>query len=308
MSRTFLQLMQQAANELGIPEPSAIVSNSDDVSKQLLALAQREGKEFSALANSNGGWQNLHKEYVFYTEIVSEVGNTTSGSSSITSLNDTTDYAADTWEISGTGITSGTKISSIDSASAITIDSKATATGTDIALTVSKIGYALPSDFEYFANRTQWSAAQSWELLGPITAQEKQVLRYGITNSTPYSRWYVKNNKIFLNPAPTAANDKLAFDYYSNYWCESSGGTAQARWTADSDVYKLDEDCFVLGMIWRYRRAKGLDYGQEKYDYDNECQRVMARDSGCRTLSLNGGTNGAELLSDENIPEVGYGR
>ena len=66
MARTLLDLIQQAADEIGIPQPSAIIGQVDDQSRQLLALANREGKDFSIMANSRGGWQNLHKEHTFY--------------------------------------------------------------------------------------------------------------------------------------------------------------------------------------------------------------------------------------------------
>ena len=67
MARTLLELIQQATNEIGILQPSQLVGQVDDQSRQLLALANREGKDFAMLANSRGGWQNLHKEYTFTT-------------------------------------------------------------------------------------------------------------------------------------------------------------------------------------------------------------------------------------------------
>lgn len=240
MARTLLELMKQAANELGIPEPSQIIGAQDEQSKQLLALAQREGKDFSVLANKNGGWQALHKEYTFSTVAAQQ-------------------------------------------------------------------DYALPSDFEYFVQRTWWDNAYKWELLGPITAQEKQILKYGVISSGPRRKFYVRDNKIWLDPIPATNGDVIAYDYFSNAWCQSSGGTPQQFWQADTDTYKLDEDCFIQGMKWRFLRAKGLDYTQEKADYDMDCQRVMARDGGARDLPIAGGTYGARFLNEDNIPEQGYG-
>ena len=62
---TFLAIVQAAANELGIPEPSQVIGASDDTSKQLLALANREGKEFAAMGGQWSGWPELRKEYTF---------------------------------------------------------------------------------------------------------------------------------------------------------------------------------------------------------------------------------------------------
>lgn len=307
MSRTLLQLIQQTANELGIPEPSLIISGQDDTSKQLLALANREGKDFSVMANANGGWQNLHKEYSFQTDVVTLTGDVTSGSAIITNLSSTSGLAVDTYGCTGTGIGVNSFISTVDSSTQVTLTRAATVTGVGVTLTFGKMGYALPSDFEYFSQRTFWDGAQKWEILGAISAQEKQVLRWGVTASSPRRKFHIRNNKIWLDPMPSTDGETISFDYYSNAWCESSVGVAQQRWVADTDVYRLDEDCFVTGLKWRYLRSKGLDYAQEKVDYDNDCQRVMSRDGGYRDLNIGSGSNEIRLLDNSNIPDSGYG-
>ncbi len=240
MARTLLQLVQAAANELGIPEPSLLFGGTDDTSKQLLALAQREGKEFSESATDSGGWQALHKEYTF------------------TTVNGQADYN-------------------------------------------------LPSDFLYFVNRTFWDGAYKWELLGPITAQQKNILKYGIVGGNIRRKFYIRNNKMYLDPVPTSTGDVIAYDYYSNGWCQSSGGTAQSLWQADTDTYKLDEDMFIKGLKWRFLRAKGLDYSQEFSDYEVDMVKVKGRDGGAPDLSLVSGNIYPHLLDETNIPDSNYG-
>jgi len=239
MARSLLELIQAAADEIGIPQPASLVGQVDDQSRQLLSLANREGKDFSVMANSRGGWQNLHKEYTFTT-----------------------------------------------------------VSGTD--------NYALPSDFEYFVQRTFWDGNMLWELVGPISAQEKQILRYGSVTSGPRRKFYVLQNRLYLQPEPATTGDVIAYDYYSNAWCMSVGGVDQTRWAADTDVYKLDEDCFIQGIKWRFLRAKGLDYGEEKLAYDTDCMRVLARDGGARDLALIR-TKGIPFITMGNVADTGYG-
>lgn len=309
MSKTLLKLIQAASNELGIPEPSQIVGGQDDQSKLMLALANREGKDFSILANGDGGWQNLHKEYTFTTNVITGLtGNTTNGSPVITGISSTSGILPDTWAISANGLTYPARVVSVDSANQITISQPFQTTGTAVALSVAQIAYDLPSDFSYFVNKTYWDGAYKWELLGPITAQEKQVLRYGIVASGPRRKFYVRLNKLWLDPMPPANGDIIAYDYFSSAWCSSSSGTPQTEWLADDDVYNLDDDCFIQGLKWRYLRSKGLDYTQEIADYKNDTQRVMSRDGGARALPLSGGTYGAKFLSNDNIPDTNYGQ
>lgn len=297
--------MQQAANELGIPEPSQIIGAQDEQSKQLLALAQREGKDFSVLANKNGGWQALHKEYTFTTVVETQTGAIVSGSAVVTGLSDTSVLATQTYGASANGIANNSIIISIDSPTQVTLNQVATASGS-VSIIFGRIAYALPSDLEYFVQRTWWDNTYKWELLGPITAQEKQILKYGIIASGPRAKFYFRDNLMYINPMPATNGQLYAYDYFSNYWTKSASGTAQARWTADDDTYVLDEDCFIEGIKWRFLRAKGLDYSQEKVDYDMDCQRVMARDGGNRDLPIAGGTYGARFLDYDNIPDGNF--
>lgn len=307
MSRTFLAMMQQAANELGIPEPSQVIGAQDDQSKQLLALAQREGKDFSVMANGNGGWQNLHKEYTFTTQTITLTGTIANGSAIVTGLSSTSGITALTWGATGSGLVASSMVASVDSSTQVTLDQAATASGS-ISIIFGQVAYSLPSDFEYFVYRTFWDGNYRWELLGPIDAQEKQLLRYGVIASGPRRKFYVRINKMWINPTPATDEQVIAYDYYSNAWCMTSGGTAQTAWAADTDLYKLDEDCFILGMKWRFLRSKGLDYAQERRTYDDYCQRVMSRDGGSRALSLNGSIYGTRFLDGDNIPDTNYGR
>lgn len=166
--------------------------------------------------------------------------------------------------------------------------------------------YPLPSDLEYFVEKTYWDDKYKWELVGPITAQEKQVLKYGVIASGPRPKFYIRLNKMWINPTPTDAQ-LIAYDYYSNNWCQSVGGLPQSEWKADTDTYLLDENCFILGLKWRFLRSKGMDYSQEKEDYDAAVQRTIARDGGSRDLPLGGNGYQVNFLNSNNIPDSGYG-
>jgi hypothetical protein len=309
MARTFLQLIQAASDEVGIPRPSQVIGAADDQSRQLLALGNRESKDFSAMANGRGGWQTLHKEYRFTTNcVVGLTGDTTINSGIITNISSTAGIVAGTWLLTADGFSNTCNILSVDSATQITVDLLADATATGVSLSIGQAAYDMPSDFQYFINRTFWDNAYRWELLGAIDAQEKQCLRYGMTQPVINRKFYIKGNKLWLIPTPTEIGQIIAYDYYSNAWCQSSSGDAQTAWVADDDTYLLDEDCFIQGMKWRFLRAKGLDYGQEKIDYDQDCQRVAARDSGSRVLSLVGNAHGNRFLDYDNIPQTNFGQ
>lgn len=306
MPRTLLEMVAQAANEIGIPEPQSLFGNVQATETQLIALANREVKEFSSVANKNGGWQNLHKEYTFTTQFLSTTGNTTDGSAVITGIPDTSTLAADTWAVSGNGFTAGTRILSVDSATQVTVTNNCTATQTGVSLSFGQIAYSLPSDFEYFLDKTFWDNKFKWALIGPITAQEKQILRYGVVASGPRNKFYIRQNKMWLDPTPTD-NTLIAYDYFSNAPVQVTAGGYSNVWTADDDTYLLDEDGFIQGLKWRFLRAKGLDYTEEYENYVHDVQRTIARDGGSSDLPLGGAGFNVQFLNGYNIPDTGFG-
>lgn len=300
MARTLLALVQQACGEIGIPQPVSLFGNLNDTEQQLITLANREAKEFSGVANKNGGWQDLHKEYTFNTAFLTTTGVITDGSPVVTGLASTTGLVVDTWGVASGAFQSGTRILSIDSATQVTLSNPAIASGTDIIF--GQIAYDLPSDFEYFVQKTFWDNRYKWALIGPITAQEKQILRYGVVASGPRNKFYVRVNKMWLDPVPSE-EFMIAYDYYSNAPIAATAGGYSKTWTADTDTYLLDEDCFIQGLKWRFLRAKGLDYGEEYSSYLEDTQRTIGRDGGSRDLPLGGAGYAPFFIDDANIPD-----
>lgn len=303
-----LGLVGAACGELGIRVPTQIIGNTDNQIVQLLALAVREGKEFYQRAHRLGGWEELRKVYTFNTSAITTLtGNTTSGSAIITNISSTSGIVANTWCCTGTGIPLNSRVLSVDSATQVTLDTVATATGTAVALTFGQDAYSLPSDIAYFIPTTFWDRSYRWQLLGPLSAQEWQVLKSGISPTGPRRRFRVMGNLFYIDPVPADSTSVEAFEYYSNAWCQSVAAAAQSIWTADTDFYTLDDDCFILGLKWRFKAAKGLEYTQEKYDYDMACERVVARNGGNRDLPLNASASGIRLLNNMNVPDTGFG-
>lgn len=237
---TLQQMVIQAAAEIGQTAPTFVVGNTDTTAIQMLALAQREGRELSRMAGLWGGWPQLRGEYIFNTAI-----------------------------------------------------------GTD--------NYAFPADFQYFIPSTQWDRTFKWQLIGPLEAQEWQVLKSGITVAGPRIRWRLMDQRIYLDPVPSAV-DQIVFEYYSCNWCQSATSVAQSLWAADTDTFLLDDDLMIEGLKWRFLRLKGLSYDEERRTYDMAVAREIGRAGSSRTLPLNNRqVDGLKLINNWQIPDTGYG-
>lgn len=130
----------------------------------------------------------------------------------------------------------------------------------------SQASYDLPSDFDRMLPWTQWDRANEWRLRGPTSPQGWQFVKSGIAEEGPRRDYRIKpesgTNKFFISPTPGSgdAGETLAFEYISTNWCEASDGTGKAEFSNDTDVVRLDGELFRLGVIWRFKKALGMDH------------------------------------------------
>lgn len=81
--------------------------------------------------------------------------------------------------------------------------------------------------------------------------------------------------------------------YITGYWItDAAGTTRKARWTLDSDLSTLPERLITLGVVWRWKRAKGLDYAEEYRTYQMERLKATRSDGGLRMLTLSSSFSG----------------
>lgn len=125
-------------------------------------------------------------------------------------------------------------------------------------------------------NDTMWNRDLRRPVFGPMTAARWEQLKAMVMQG-PWNQFQIRGNQILFIPVPTA-NQNIWFQYKSINWCTSQSGTPQSRFLADTDVLLLDEAVFKLGMEWRWKKAKGLDYAQDFADYEDAFAIVKARD------------------------------
>lgn len=315
---TLLQLMQQACPELNLPSPGTVVGNPDPQVAQLLALAQREGKEMFARGTAIGGWQMLRKENVFNVQASGTfLGRYTLGSNQITMVTVPTTLPVAGWTLSNAGSANSsafpyptTVISVVGSV--ITVSNVATASNTSTSMAFGQDTYAMPTDIDHLIPQTFWDRSFRWQLLGPLSPQEWQVLKSGISPTGPRRRFRIMAGNFVVDPVPSDTN-QLVYEYYSVNWCQAAAtstvaATGKRAWSLDTDTYLLDDDTMVLGIIWRFRRAKGLEYDTERAEWQACVDRVLARQGGARSLPMNATSTGQNLLNNMNVPDTGFGQ
>lgn len=242
---SLLSIVQNVCDEIGFAKPSTVIGSSDKTAIQMLALANRGGKQLAKRGKGIGGWAVLQTEHTF------------------TTINGTAEYA-------------------------------------------------LPSDYAFLIDDTLWDRTNFWKLRGPVSVQEWQTIKSGVLASStgPRRRVRIKPSAssnvkaVFVDPTPATTGDTLVFEYVSDLWCESSGGTGQSVWTLDTDTGILDENYLELDLKWRFEKAKGLEWGQDFREFELEIAQALARDGGGQSLNLAGSD---DLFLTANLPETGFG-
>ncbi|MEJ5081053.1 phage adaptor protein [Ochrobactrum sp. MYb379] len=101
---------------------------------------------------------------------------------------------------------------------------------------------------------------------------------------------------------PLEANQSLTVSYVSKNW-NSVGGVGSSEWTNEEAVLLFPRDLVQIGIVWRFRRAKGLPYADRLNEYEGRLSRLINDARGVRTINF-GGCD--EMRSPFDIPVPDY--
>jgi len=296
-----LQLVTQVTNELGVPTPTSVAGNSNQDVTQILALMNASGYELLRKAD----WRELTKAKTFFTEYTTTTGTYTTTSLQITGIPSTAGLDT-TFMVVGTGFPNATFISSVDSATAVTVSQYSTSAATAGTIYFQKVKYAFPDDYDAIVPRTQWDKSKHWEMLGPEDAQQWEWLLSGYIATGPRIRWRLYGNYFQIWPGFSNA-ESLGYEYRSNGWALSAGGTVKTSFTVDTDTCIYPDRVMVLMTKLKYFQAKGFDTTALYRDYLTELETCIAQDTSAANLSF-APRPGNILIGYDNIPDSGYGR
>ena len=144
-------------------------------------------------------------------------------------------------------------------------------------------------------NNTIYNRTMDYPIYGPVSPQAWQ-RQQAMASSNPYSSYRIKGNNLCLYPIPTAG-ESCYFEYNSKYYAtDTTGATYKTSFTVDSDIALLNEDILTLGLIWRWKANKGLDFSVDYQKYEFRVINEIGRDGTSPVLDMNG--------SHEVIPYV----
>lgn len=175
-----------------------------------------------------------------------------------------------------------------------------------VALVNGQQAYDWPSDFGWMIPETLWDRDNKRQGIGPMTPEEWQFLKGWTTISGLNRRFRIFNNQLLFDQAigPGDAGKTVVFEYVSKYWAKDSASTPKLRFTADTDLHCLDDDLLIMGIKWRFQKAKGFDWKEDYQEYISLFNKHIARDGSTRKLRLG---NALSYSIGVNIPDQNFG-
>jgi len=289
---TLLEIVDAVTGELGLIQPSIVVSATDLQTQQLYNLVNREGDNLRRTHQ----WTALQNVFPLNVgEPIVTTGDVTTGSHTITNV----DFGqgvpvTQIYVVSGDSIPVAARVTGVSTAGGtVSMDMVGTGDATATTITFAQDTYPGPTDYDFSINRTGWDRTNRWELLGPDSPQMDEWHRSGIVTTGPrrHFRWVGDaaggNYRLWPPPQNIDTPFQIAWEYISTYWAQDASGTAIPRMTADDDVPLLDSQAIILGVKWRFLQAKGFPTAASmQTEYLDYVSQIVARDGGAPTLSM----------------------
>jgi len=145
--------------------------------------------------------------------------------------------------------------------------------------------FNLPSDYDRMLLKAQLWSSSLETALTPISDLDRWLELDVQTFDFVINAWTIYGGQMHVKPA-LATDVTAKYFYQSNLIVAPAAGANKAAFTADDDVFRLDEELLKLGMIWQWRANKGVPYAEDMANYEQLLARLVARDKGSRMLRI----------------------
>lgn len=133
------------------------------------------------------------------------------------------------------------------------------------------------TDFDRIIPETFWNRTDILLQSGVTGPTEWQGFKANAYTNTQVPKYIIRGNALLITPTLTSGKS-MAFEYVSQNWCQSSGGTGQAKWAADTDTGVLNEELLTLGLIYAFLDAEGLPAGSALAHFEEAFQTLVEND------------------------------
>lgn len=153
------------------------------------------------------------------------------------------------------------------------------------------IGTIATDNFRYVRHNTLWDRTENLPITsidGPDWQAEK-----GFAATSPRYRARIRGGDLIVTPTPPAGST-WAFEYVSWNWIlDVDGGTRKQYFEADTDTVLLPCAIVMMGLRWRWKKEKGLEYAEDFRTYEMMANDALGRERLRTTLHMDGADRSA---------------
>lgn len=128
--------------------------------------------------------------------------------------------------------------------------------------TATATPYTIPSDFQRFTPGGGMRTALGVFLRPVLNSSE-----WALVKSAPPSQPFYFLKGTTAEFSPTSIVPGVVFDYVTANFVQS-GASKLPAWASDSDTSLFPERLLTLGVVWRYKRQKGLVFEDELAEFE----------------------------------------
>lgn len=149
------------------------------------------------------------------------------------------------------------------------------------AATNAQTGYP-ETDFDRMSRGTEmWNTSNDWPIIGPLNSKEWSDLTVRGVTSVPQF-WRLIGG--VLHVYQPVSGDGIQYEYVSKNWIKQGGTTPAETLMGDNDTFYFPEQVMELGLVWRFKQAKQLDYAEDLRTYQGFLMDAIASDKGGRRV------------------------
>ena len=159
--------------------------------------------------------------------------------------------------------------------------------------------YTFPSDYGRGIEGTMWDLSNRWPVK-PVTSVQWQILTAMNLVASPFERIKYMQNKMWFYPIPGGVYN-LSLLYVSSDYVQSSAGTAQSDFEADSDICLFDSQLVTYLVKYKWYAKTGTDTTAVLADYQRTLALCKGQDKVAPRLSLL--PQRTKYISTQNYPD-----
>lgn len=137
-----------------------------------------------------------------------------------------------------------------------------------------------------FIDNTMWDRSEQRRIIGPVSAQAWQRMKSGLV-SPATNVWMLRGNAILFASIPAAGNNIFFEGVDDRFASNSTATTFRNKFSAESDVPRINDYMFVLGVRWRFLQKKGMEYGEAFRQYEDYVSSCLSNDRPAEPISVN---------------------